>query len=211
MLPSAPALCCHQLCSGEMAAAPGSRQGVEILRIEGALAPADLAELSDLLVDAVDGGASVGFLSPMERGTALGYWQRVSDTLTAGDGLSLWVAAEAGAQGAAIGTVQVELCGKENGLHRAELQKLLVHSSQRRTGVGAALIAIAEEHAAASGRSLLILDTQAGSAAESVYQRCGWQRAAEIPSFAASPDGELHATVFYYKRLRAPTAGGAAL
>jgi hypothetical protein len=46
-----------------------------------------------------------------------------------------------------------------------------------------------------------VLDTLLGSHAENVYRHLGWQRAGEIPDFAAAPDGELFPTVYYFKRL----------
>jgi acetyltransferase len=174
---------------------------IAIRRVERPLVPRELQSMCSLLIDAVDTGASVGFLWPLRAIAAQRYWQGVERALASGE-LSLWVAQDG--DGTVIGTVQIELCGKENGGHRAELQKLLVHSSRRRGGVGAALIATAEQYAVAIGRSLLVLDTQVGSAAEMLYQRSGWTRAAEIPNFAASPDGELHSTVYYYKSLRIP-------
>ena len=100
-----------------------------------------------------------------------------------------------------VGAVQLSPCAKENGRHRAELQKLFVLRSHRGQGVASRLMAAAESFAGATGRTLLVLDTQAGSVAETVYRRRGWERAGEIPDFAATPQGELHPTVYYYKRL----------
>lgn len=147
-----------------------------------------------LLIDSVDGGASVGFLSPLSPATAARYWQGVFSAL--GDGLVLWIAEK---EGEVVGSVQLALCQKENGIHRAEVQKLLVLSSARRRGIAAALMAELEDFARADKRTLLVLDTLVGSPAEVVYQRLHWQRAGEIPGYAASPDGALHATAYYFK------------
>ena len=109
-------------------------------------------------------------------------------------------------RGSVVGCVQFAPCLKENGRHRAELQKLLVHSSRRGRGIASALMSAAEEAAIRSGISLLVLDTLQDSAAEGVYAHLEWTRAGEIPRYAASPDGELHTTVHYYKLL-APGGG----
>jgi GNAT superfamily N-acetyltransferase len=111
----------------------------------------------------------------------------------------LWVA-EAGGQ--VVGSVQLALCPKENGAHRAEVQKLFVHSSARGQGISSLLMGAAEAEARRRQRSLLVLDTLLGSHAENVYRHLGWTRAGEIPDFATTPDGELFPTVYYFKLLR---------
>jgi acetyltransferase len=156
--------------------------------------------LGDLLIDAVHSGASVGFLAPVARATADRYWQGIFAALGAGDDVLLWVAE---AQGKVVGSVQLALCPKENGRHRAEVQKLFVHTSARGKGFATLLMQAVEAEAQVRQRSLLVLDTLLGSHAETVYRRLGWSRAGEIPDFAASPDGELFPTVYYYKRLGA--------
>ena len=153
-----------------------------------------IAPLSDLLIDAVHNGASVGFLVPLAQQSAETYWRQVFASL--GDGLVLWVAE---VSGKVVGTVQIAPCLKENGRHRAEVQKLLVHSSHRGQGIAGRLMAQAEAFARSAGITLLVLDTQAGSVAEIVYQHLGWQKAGEVPNYAASPDGRLHATAYYFK------------
>ena len=165
-----------------------------IRRIESAEAPV-IDGLCTLLVDAVQDGASVGFLAPMSREKAFGYWQPVIAGLR--NGMVLWVA-ESG--GEVVGTVQLALNGKENGRHRADVQKLLVLRTHRGRGIAAALMKAVDEYASVNGRTLLVLDTIAGSSAEFVYQRLGWQKVGEIPDYAAMPDGELRPTAYYYKR-----------
>jgi GNAT superfamily N-acetyltransferase len=152
--------------------------------------------LGALLIDAVHSGASVGFLAPMAPETAARYWRQVFAAL--GEGLVLWVAEK---DGAVVGSIQLAPCLKENGRHRAEVQKLFVLRALRGQGVSSRLLATAEDHARALGCSLLVLDTLRGSFAEQVYGHHGWQRAGEIPDFAASPDGKLFPTVYYYKRI----------
>lgn len=168
---------------------------MHIERIER-IDPGLRAGLGQLLIDGVHGGASIGFLAPLPAADADAYWQGVDGEL--GPGLWLWVARE-GDQ--VLGSVQLALCGKANGRHRGEIQKLMVHSSQRGRGLARQLMQVAEQAARADGRRLLVLDTQAGSAADAVYPRLGWQRAGEIPGYAAQPDGQLRATVYYYKPL----------
>ena len=150
--------------------------------------------LCALLQDAVHGGASVGFLAPLAMPTALRYWRGVFQDLARHQ--VLWIALD---DGAVVGTVQLGLCGRENGSHRAEVRKLLVRSDYRRRGVARDLMQVVERFAIANSRSLLVLDTIAGSPAESLYQNLGWRKSGEIPDYAAMPDGELRPTAVYYR------------
>ena len=165
--------------------------------VERAL-PELVEPLSDLLIDAVESGASVGFLAPLSREAAQQYWRQVLGSV--GEGLRVWVA-DLG--GEVVGSVQLALCERENGVHRAEVQKLFVLRSSRGRGLARRLMEEAEAYARRDGRTLLVLDTEAGSDAETVYRRLGWTRVGEIPQYAASPDGTLHATAYYYKRVMA--------
>lgn len=155
-----------------------------------------LEPLCDLLIDIVHSGGGVGFLAPLARDTARRYWQQL--LASAGNALCLWVAE---IDNKVVGSVQLVLCEKENGRHRGEIQKLLVLRSHRGQGIASRLMTAAESHARGCGRTLLVLDTQIDSYAEIVYRHLGWQKAGEIPDYAASPDGVLHATVVYYKQL----------
>jgi GNAT superfamily N-acetyltransferase len=154
--------------------------------------------LGHLLIDAVHSGASIGFLAPVSRETADHYWHGVFASLS-GDRL-LWVAEK---EGVVVGTVQLLLCDKDNGRHRAEVQKLQVLRAARGNGVATLLMGELEAEARRRGRSLLFLDTLLASHAEDVYRHLGWNRAGEIPDYATSPDGELFPTVLYFKQLRA--------
>jgi GNAT superfamily N-acetyltransferase len=166
-----------------------------IRRVEAAAA-APFDGLVDLLTDAVAGGASVGFLRPLDRAEAGAYWNGVLAGL--GEGLLLWVAESAGQ---VVGTVQLAPCLKPNGRHRAEVQKLLVHSGARGQGIASRLMAAAEAEARARGLTLLVLDTLVGSVADPIYRHLGWQLSGQIPDYAATPDGVLHPTAVFYKRL----------
>ncbi len=147
-----------------------------------------IGSLGDLLIDAVESGASVGFLTPVGRATADRYWRDTIASLDSGDGLRLWVAERAGK---VLGSVQLALCQKENGRHRAEVQKLFVHTAARGEGLATILLRAVEAEARVQRRSLLVLDTLLGSHAENVYRHLGWSRAGEIPGYATTPEGEL--------------------
>lgn len=157
-----------------------------------------LPALTSLLQETVDGGASVGFLAPLAADQALAYWQGVLADLD--DLLQLWIAED---DGQLLGSVQLSRCGKANGRHRGEVQKLMVASTARGRGIARQLMEAVEAGASAAGIDLLVLDTRKGSAAETAYTRLGWIRAGEIPGFALQPHGGLAATVLFYKRLEA--------
>ena len=155
-----------------------------------------LEGLSGLLRDAVEGGASIGFLRPLSRDAARAYWREVLAALD--DHFVLWVAEEGGD---VVGTVQLSRARKPNAPHRAEVQKLFVHSRHRGKGIARQLLAAAEAHARGAGCTLLVLDTEVDSPAEHVYRHLGWRKAGEIPNYALTPDGRLHATGYHYKWL----------
>ncbi len=170
-------------------------------RIEslGRLGAAEIAGLGDVLIDCVEGGASVGFMLPMTRAKADAYWESIAAALGRGECLVL---AAFDAAGLITGTVQLLLRQPENQPHRADLAKMLVHRRARRQGLGAQLLLAAEEAALRAHRSLLVLDT-ASADAERLYARVGWQRVGEIPDFALWPGGGRCATTVFYKRIGA--------
>ncbi|MFD7446369.1 GNAT family N-acetyltransferase [Streptomyces sp. NPDC059909] len=157
-------------------------------------------QLAELLVDAVDGGASVGFLAPLDRAVAAAWWRTHTDALAAGS-RALWTARTGGR---ITGTISVGFATYPNGGHRAEIAKLLVHRDARGRGLGRTLLSTAERAAADAGVTLLHLDTETGSPAESLYRRAGWTPAGVIPDYAADPAGELRPTTLFYKRLARP-------
>ena len=159
--------------------------------------------LGEILIDSVEHGASVGFLSPLHHAAADDYWRRVERAVA--DGRSILLAAES--DGAVAGTVQVDVDTPPNQPHRATVCKLLVHTGARRRGLGEELMVAAEEAAAEAGRWLLVLDT-ATPAAERLYRRLGWTVAGVVPDYAMNPDSSLTQTVFYWKALarRLPAA-----
>lgn len=158
----------------------------------------EIQGLSEVLIDCVEGGASVSFMRPMTHAKAEAYWRSTADSVARGD--RLVVVAEDG-EGMMLGTVQVILAQPENQPHRGDLAKMLVHRRARRRGVGAALLTVAEAEAFRAGKSLLVLDT-ASPDAERLYTRHGWHYCGQIPDYALMPDGPLCATTIFYKFLR---------
>jgi GNAT superfamily N-acetyltransferase len=156
-----------------------------------------LQGLSDVLVDCVEGGASVSFMLPMTRAKADAFWRDAAASVARGERVVL--VAE-NVTGTIVGTVTVILQQPENQPHRGDLAKMLVHRHARRQGVGAALLVAAERYALAAGKTLLVLDT-ASADAERLYERQGWQRCGVIPDYALLPDGAPCATTIYYKFL----------
>jgi ribosomal protein S18 acetylase RimI-like enzyme/8-oxo-dGTP pyrophosphatase MutT (NUDIX family) len=163
-----------------------------------------LGDLVELLQDAVDSGASVGFLPPLSGEVATDYWLSVVAELDAGHRLLL--GAVDGAR--LVGAAQLELARKPNAMHRAEVQRLLVHRSVRRRGIGDRLMRRLEELARQRGRTLLVLDTRQGDASELLYQKLRYIRAGVIPGYARSGDGALAPTAFYFRQLE-PVPGSA--
>jgi GNAT superfamily N-acetyltransferase len=169
------------------------------IRQPGSIDAQSLAGLVDVLIDCVEGGASVNFMWPMTREKAEKFWRAVSDGLQRGD-RALLIAEDS--RGAIIGTAQAIWAAPENQPHRADIAKMLVRRCARRLGVGAALLSAAEQAARRAGRTLLVLDT-ASAAAERLYERGGWHRVGTVPRYALMPDGPYCSTVIFYKDLAA--------
>ena len=167
---------------------------MQIERLTSWMAHENLDDLIALLQDAVDSGASIGFLPPLSRDAASDYWRSVFVDLDAGHRLLL--SAMDGSR--LVGAVQLELARKPNASHRAEVQRLLVLRSVRRQGIGERLMRQLHELARQHSRTLLVLDTREGDPSELLYRKLGYTRAGVIPGYARSADGALDATVFYY-------------
>jgi len=161
------------------------------------IGPRELAGLCDVLIDCVEGGASVSFMWPMTRQKAESYWRDVAQSLARGE-RAVIIAEDQ--RGEFMGTVQAVWAGPENQPHRADISKMLVRRNARRHGVGALVLAAAERAARHAGRTLLVLDT-ASPEAERLYERGGWQRVGVVPKYALMPDGAFCSTVFFYKDL----------
>jgi acetyltransferase len=154
-------------------------------------------DLADLLCDAVDSGASIGFLPPVLRNEANSYWESVEQAMRNGSRVLIVASDASGIAGA----VQLGLEMRANGNHRAEVMKLMVHRRSRGRGLGRELMKQAEVVARGLGRTLLVLDTRRGDVAEQLYTKLGYERAGLIPGYARSASGELHDTVFMYREI----------
>jgi GNAT superfamily N-acetyltransferase len=164
---------------------------IRIAGDEPELAPA----LADVLIDCVEGGASVSFMWPLPRHKAIALWQSVIDSARRSERILL--VTEESASSTIVGTVQVIFAIPENQPHRADIAKMLVHRRARRHALGAALMRAAEDAARAAGKTLLVLDTVTGGNAERLYARLGWQRCGEIPGYALFPQGGLCSTTYF--------------
>lgn len=172
--------------------------GIRIRRLDS-LAAREIDGLSDVLIDCVEGGASVSFMLPLSRAKAEAFWRKAAASVARGERVVLAAEDEAGTL---VGTVQVILEQPENQPHRGELAKMLVRRHLRRRGVGAALLEAAERCALTAGKTLLVLDT-ASADAERLYARKGWQRCGKIPDYALLPNGAPCATTIFFKSLNA--------
>ena len=169
-----------------------------VVRQLDVLQEADIEQLADVLVDCVEGGASVSFMQPLSHIKAAGFWRGLAADVSAGRRLLL-IAQDT--QGIIVGTVQVVLASSENQPHRADIAKMLVRRRARQRGIGAALMRAAETAARSAGRTLLVLDTATGSEAERLYAKLGWIRVGVVPDYALWPTGGFCGTTFYYRRL----------
>ena len=154
-------------------------------------------QLADVLLDCVEGGASVSFMLPLARETALQFWRDVARRVSRCERTLLVAEDDQGI----VGTVQLITDLPENQPHRADVAKLLVHRRARNSGVGQRLMEAIEDAARGQDRTVLVLDT-ANGAAERLYERLGWQRVGTVPSFALLPNGEMCATTFFYKHVQ---------
>jgi ribosomal protein S18 acetylase RimI-like enzyme len=170
--------------------------GIE--RLDAAAARRELPALIAILRDSVDGGASVGFLPPLDAAEAERYWQCAIEDVAAGSRVLL--AARDGG-GRLVGAAQLELAARPNARHRAEVQKLMVHSAARRQGLGRALMLALEEEARRHGRTTLVLDTREGDPSERLYRSLGWRLTGVVPRYARSAGGALDGSAFYWKLL----------
>lgn len=157
---------------------------------------AQLQQLAELLIDCVEGGASVSFMHPLPAARAQAFWRQVAQEAVNGARALLIAEDDEGV----VGTVQLVLDQPENQPHRADVSKMLVHRRARRRGLGAALMEAAEQVARECGKSLLVLDTASGDA-ERLYARLGWQRCGAIPGYALLPQGGLCDTTYFYRQL----------
>jgi GNAT superfamily N-acetyltransferase len=171
---------------------------VNVRRISAGEAAERVEALAEVLVDCVEGGASVSFMLPLPREKAVAFWRGVAEGVARGE--RALVIAEDG-EGRIVGTVQMVLSQPDNQPHRADIAKMLVHRRARRRGIAQRLMNAIDEIAREEGKTVLVLDTVTGGDAERLYERTGWQRAGVVPKYALMPDGAFCATTFYYKHL----------
>ncbi|MCW5286553.1 GNAT family N-acetyltransferase [Verminephrobacter eiseniae] len=172
-----------------------------VRRLDADEAAASVAALADVLIDCVQGGASVSFMWPLPRDKALAFWRTVAEGVARNERVLL-VAQDP--HGGIVGTVQLVTAMPDNQPHRADVAKMLVHRKARRQGLARRLLAAVEDAARAEGRTVLVLDTVTGGDAERLYRRAGWQQVGMVPDYALMPDGAFCSTTFFYKRLRGP-------
>jgi GNAT superfamily N-acetyltransferase len=166
---------------------------------------AAVPELAGVLCDAVEDGASVGFLAGLSHVEAQDWWRDRAGAV-AGNSLAVWVARDGGK---IQGTISLAYAEKANARHRADVIKLAVVRARRGQGLGRRLLQVAEDEAAATGISLLMLDTETDSAAEALYRSAGWERYGIVPGYAADPAGTPRDCSFYFKRLGFKSLGAA--
>ena len=171
---------------------------VTVRRIGAAEVSTCIEPLADVLIDCVEGGASVSFMLPLPREKALSFWRSVAEGVVRGERVLL-VAEDA--EGRVVGTVQMIMSLPDNQPHRGDIAKMLVHRSARRRGVAQQLMAAIDDAAREEGKTVLGLDTVTGGDAERLYERAGWQRVGSVPKYALMPDGAFCATTFFYKHL----------
>jgi GNAT superfamily N-acetyltransferase len=159
---------------------------------------AQVEGLTDVLVDCVEGGASVGFMTPLARDRAKSFWRWTAHRVASGE-RAILIAEDA--QGI-CGTVQIIMALPENQPHRADVTKMLVHRRARGQGAGSALMRAIEGVARENGKNLLLLDAVTEGDAARLYEKLGWSRVGEVPNFALMPDGSSCSTTFYYRDLR---------
>jgi GNAT superfamily N-acetyltransferase len=170
---------------------------VDIRRLDGAEVREHLDGLAAVLADCVEGGASVGYMAPFSHEEARRVYETYADDVDRGRRLLL----AAFAEGMLVGTVQVVFAPHPNQPHRGDVARMLVHRSARRRGIGQLLMEHAERAALAEGKTLLVLDTVTGDAAERLYERLGWTKVGVIPNYALYPDGRPCDTTFFWKSL----------
>jgi GNAT superfamily N-acetyltransferase len=171
---------------------------VTVRRVDATEAAAGVEGLADVLIDCVEGGASVSFMLPLARDKAVRFWRGVADGVARKERVLL-VAEDS--DGRIVGTVQLITALPENQPHRGEIAKMLVHRRARRRGIAQRLMTAIDDEARAEGRTVLVLDTVTGGDAERLYERAGWQRVGVVPKFALMPDGAFCGTTFFFKHL----------
>jgi GNAT superfamily N-acetyltransferase len=170
---------------------------IEIRQLSASQGRQYLPALAEVLVDCVEGGASVSFMAPFLQAEARSFFEKVLDEVENGNRILL----AAFSDSILVGTVQIITATPPNQPHRADIAKLLVLRSARGKGIGAKLMQQVESTARLAGKSLLVLDTVTGESAERLYTRLGWTKAGVIPNYALFPDGRMCGTTIFWKQI----------
>lgn len=173
-------------------------EAITIREVKSAEVATYVDALADVLIDCVQGGASVSFMLPITRETALKFWKDVADGVMRNERILL--VAES-SEGFVVGTVQLITAQPENQPHRADVAKMLVRRDARRQGIAARLLQAIDASAREAGKSVLVLDTVTGGEAERLYERAGWLRVGVVPNYALMPDGGFCGTTVFHKQL----------
>lgn len=173
-------------------------EDVKVRRIGANEAAACVEALADVLIDSVEGGASVSFMLPLPREKAVAFWRGVANGVARNERVLL-VAEDR--KGQIVGTVQMIMSLPDNQPHRGDIAKMLVHRKARRRGIAQRLMAAIDDAARKEGKTVLVLDTVTGGDAERLYERAGWQRVGVVPKYALMPNGGFCGTTFFYKHL----------
>jgi GNAT superfamily N-acetyltransferase len=180
----------------DLTALPTTEQ-IEIRRLGAEEVRAHRDGLAAVLADCVEGGASVGYMSPFSHEEARRVYEAYAEEVERGRRLLL----AAFLDGTLVGTAQVVFAPHPNQPHRADVARVLVHRSARRRGIAKRLMEQVEREALQEGKTLLVLDTVTGDDAERLYERLGWTKVGVIPGYALYPDGRLCDTTYFWKAL----------
>lgn len=100
-----------------------------------------------------------------------------------------------------VGSGHLSLVSKKNGVHRLEVEKLMVQTTARKQGIATLLLSELEIFLREKDLRLLVLDISEGNVSELLYSKIGFVRVGVIPSFALSSNGSYDGTAIYYKKL----------
>jgi ribosomal protein S18 acetylase RimI-like enzyme len=168
------------------------------------VSPAIVTTLSEILIEVVANGGSVGFMHPLPMEAASAFWQASLASADRGERIVLGAFDGEVLDGEAlVGTVTLLLDLPPNQPHRAEIAKMMTRLSHRHRGIATALLRTAERMASERGRSVLVLDTAVEDGAARLYEATGFALAGIIPDYAFKPHGGLTGTMIYWKRVPA--------
>lgn len=166
----------------------------EIRRLAAAEVLERKAEFEELLRDAVESGGTVGFILPMTEDKLDRYWSGVARDLESGERELL----AAFVDGKVVGALQISYEKAESVRHRADLQKLMVHSAHRRIGAAKALLFTAFQRMPLLGLAMYTITTLTDGPAETLVRGLGFTRYGVMPHYGVLPTGELHDASMHY-------------